>query len=52
MYISSFLKHYKNNNIYYLAVLNYFINEIPSLYSIKFESDTSESIFYADELKG
>jgi hypothetical protein len=41
----------KNNGIYCLAILNYFVDEIPSIYSIKFESDSSTSIFYADELK-
>lgn len=41
----------KNNQVYCLAILNYFVDEIPSIYSIKFESDSSTSIFYADELK-
>lgn len=41
----------KNNGIYCLAILNYFVDEIPGIYSIKFESDSSTSIFYADELK-
>lgn len=39
----------KNNGVYSLAVLNYFLDEIPSIYSIKFESETSESIYYSDE---
>lgn len=39
----------RNNGIYYLAVLNYFLDEIPSIYSIKFESENSESIYYSDE---
>ena len=39
----------KNNGVYSLAVLNYFLDEIPSIYSIKFESDSSESIYYSDE---
>lgn len=41
----------KNKGVYYLGVLDYFVNEIPSIYSIRFESDSSESIYYADELK-
>ncbi len=46
-------KKYKsqNNGIYYLALLNYFVDQIPSLYSIKFVSNTSESIYYKDEIK-
>ena len=50
---SNMLKEYKkrNNDILYLSIVNYFIDEIPSIYSIKFESEDSESIYYTDELK-
>ena len=41
----------KNQGVYCLGVLDYFVDEIPSIYSIRFESDSSESIYYADELK-
>jgi len=45
-------RYNKNNNgILYLAILNYFLDEIPSIYSIKFISQSGESIYYADELK-
>ena len=40
----------KNNDIACLAILNYFVDKIPDLYSIKFEDNSEESIYYADEL--
>lgn len=40
----------KNNGVFFLAILNYFLDEIPSIYSIKFESDTSEDIYYPSDL--
>lgn len=40
----------KNNDIACLAILNYFTDEIPELYSIKFEDNSEESIYYKDEL--
>ena len=39
-----------NNGVYYLAILNYFLDEIPSIYSIKFVSEKSESIYYPSDL--
>lgn len=47
------LKEYnnKNNGVLYLSILDYFLDEIPSIYSIKFESEDSESIYYSDEIK-
>ena len=39
-----------NKGVYYLAILNYFVDEIPSIYSIKFVSETSESIYYPSDL--
>ena len=39
-----------NKGVYYLAILNYFLDEIPSIYSIKFSSNTSESIYYPSDL--
>lgn len=47
------LEKYMNANkrIYYLAILNYFLDEIPSIYSIKFVSETDESIYYPSDLK-
>ena len=41
----------KNNGVLYMAFLNYFYDNMPELYSIKFESDSGDSIYYADELK-
>lgn len=41
----------KNKGVRYLALLNYFNDNIPGLYSIKFESESGESIYYVDELK-
>jgi len=47
------LKKYdeKNNGVLYLAILNYFLDEIPSIYSIKFESFDGCSIYYRSDLK-
>lgn len=47
------LKQYENKNdgVRFLAILNYFIDNIPSLYSIKFESNSGISIYYASEIK-
>jgi hypothetical protein len=42
---------HKNGGILYMAFLNYFYDEIPSLYSIKFESTSGDSIYYVNELK-
>lgn len=39
-----------NNDIACLAILNYFTDKIPELYSIKFEDNSEESIYYKDEL--
>ncbi len=39
-----------NNDVACLAILDYFTDKIPDLYSIKFEDDSEESIYYADEL--
>ena len=41
----------KNHGVYCLAILNYFLDEIPSIYSIKFKHCESESIYYSSELK-
>lgn len=47
------LKEYvnKNHDVYYLGILDYFNIQIPGLYSIKFESEYDESIYYTSELK-
>ena len=47
------LKKYdeKNNGVLYLAILNYFLDEIPSIYSMKFESFDGCSIYYRSDLK-
>ena len=34
-----------------MALLNYFNDNIPGLYSIKFESKNGDSIYYVNELK-
>jgi len=47
--LNKYLK--KNNDVYYLAILNYFVNEIPSIYSIKFVNENDETIYYASEIK-
>lgn len=41
----------KNGGVLYMGILNYFYDNIPQLYSIKFESKTGDSIFYTSELK-
>lgn len=41
----------KNKGVLYLGILNYFLDEIPSIYSIKFESEDGDSIYYADEIR-
>ena len=41
----------KNNGVRYMALLNYFFDNIPELYSIKFESEQGDSIYYTNELK-
>lgn len=41
----------KNNGIRFMALLNYFYDTIPGLYSIKFESKYGDSIYYVSELK-
>ena len=47
------LKEYdkKNNGVLYMALLNYFYDNIPELYSLRFESKYGESIYYVNELK-
>jgi len=49
---SSIINNYiqKNNGVQYLGLLNYFCDEVHGLYSIKFESENGDSIYYADEL--
>lgn len=39
-----------NNNVLLLAILNYFIDLIPSIYYIKFEDESMEDIYYKDDL--
>lgn len=41
----------KNGEIYFLGILNYFYDNIPGLYSIKFESKSGDSIYYVSDLK-
>ena len=41
----------KNNGVRFMSLLNYFNDNIPGLYFIKFESNSSESIYYINELK-
>ena len=41
----------KNNGVLYLGILDYFVERIPGLYSIKFESKNDDSIYYSNELK-
>lgn len=41
----------KNGDVYFLGVLNYFYDNIPELYSIKFESNSNDSIYYVSDLK-
>lgn len=47
------LKEYeqKNGGVLYMAFLNYFYDNIKELYSIKFESEDGDSIYYVNELK-
>lgn len=42
---------YKNGGVRLMALLNYFYDRIPELYSIKFESESGDSIYYVNELK-
>ena len=42
---------HKNNDVRHMAILNYFCDNIPELYSIKFESKSGDSIYYVNELK-
>lgn len=45
------LEYDKNNkDVRYLAILNYFYDNIPELYSIKFESNDGDSIYYISDL--
>ena len=41
----------KNGGVLFLAFLNYFHDNIPELYSLKFESENGDSIYYVAELK-
>lgn len=41
----------KNGGVLCMAILNYFYDKIPELYSIKFEAESGDSIFYVSELK-
>lgn len=41
----------KNAGVLYMGILNYFYDTIPGLYSIKFESNYGDSIYYVNELK-
>jgi len=41
----------KNKGVLYLALVNYFLDYIPNIYSIKFESEDGDSIYYAEEYK-
>ncbi len=41
----------KCHGVDFLAISKYFIDEIPAIYSIKFESVDSESIYYSDEIR-
>ena len=38
----------KNNDVRFMALLDYFNDNIPGLYSIKFESISRESIYYVN----
>lgn len=46
------LKNYEDKyiGIRYIAIAQYFLKAIPSIFSVKFESATSESVYYAEEL--
>lgn len=41
----------KNGGVLCMGILNYFYDNIPELYSIKFEAKSGDSIFYVSELK-
>ena len=41
----------KNSGVLYMAFLDYFYDNIPELYSLKFESEYGDSIYYVNELK-
>lgn len=41
----------KNGGVLLMALLNYFYDNIPELYSLKFESEYGDSIYYINELK-
>lgn len=41
----------RNGGVLYMALLNYFYDTIPGLYSVKFESQSGDSIYYVTELK-
>lgn len=40
----------KNGGVLHMAFLNYFYDNIPELYSLKFESEYGDSIYYVNEL--
>ena len=42
---------HKNGGVLNLAYLDYFYDNIPELYSLKFESKSGDSIYYVNELK-
>ena len=46
------LKPYLNEiSVYLVALYKYLLTSIPSIYSIKFNTDNNENIFYTDEIK-
>ena len=44
------LNKYLENKIYCLGIVKYFYDNLPCIFSIKFESDNDETIYYKDDL--
>ena len=44
------LDKYMENPIYFMGIVKYFYDNLPSIFSIKFESNSSETIYYKDDL--
>jgi len=44
------LNKYLENKIYCLGIVRYFYDNMPCIFSIKFESENDETIYYKDDL--
>lgn len=43
-------EEYMKNPVFYMGIVKYFFDNIPSIFSIKFERPRSETIYYKDDL--